>query len=315
MSLEPLAPSSPVLKSDFDQGQKTYRIVLAVLIILFCIVLIRRAWICDDAYITFRTVDNFIHGYRLTWNVTERVQAFTNPLWMFVLSLVYFFTHEIYITSLVVSILLAILVLIILARKLAVSTIGAFFALLVLTLSKAYMDYSTSGLENSLSHLLIVAFFAIFFLQNDSIRKFFFLSLVSSLGIFNRMDLALVFAPALVYSFWKVRSQRAFWMGVLGQLPFILWELFAVWYYGFPFPNTAYAKLNTGIPQGEYLQQGLLYLLNSIQFDPLTLASVAGGLAAAWLNKDRRNLWLATGLLAYLAYVVKVGGDFMSGAF
>jgi arabinofuranosyltransferase len=48
-----------------------------------------RAWLCDDAYITFRTVDNFIHGYGLTWNVAERVQAYTHPLWMLLLSGVY----------------------------------------------------------------------------------------------------------------------------------------------------------------------------------------------------------------------------------
>ncbi len=45
----------------------------------------------DDAYITLRTVDNFINGYGLTWNISERVQAYTHPLWMFLLSIYIFF--------------------------------------------------------------------------------------------------------------------------------------------------------------------------------------------------------------------------------
>ena len=45
---------------------------------LFAIVLVRTAWIGDDAYITFRTIDNFVHGYGLRWNVAEREQLESN---------------------------------------------------------------------------------------------------------------------------------------------------------------------------------------------------------------------------------------------
>jgi len=44
------------------------------------IVFFRTAWVCGDAYITFRTIDNLVHGYGLRWNVDERVQAFTHPV-------------------------------------------------------------------------------------------------------------------------------------------------------------------------------------------------------------------------------------------
>ena len=53
---------------------------------LFAVVLVRTAWVSDDAYITFRTVDNFLAGYGLRWNVGERVQTYTHPLWMFLVS-------------------------------------------------------------------------------------------------------------------------------------------------------------------------------------------------------------------------------------
>jgi hypothetical protein len=41
-----------------------------------------RAWVSDDAYLTFRTIENFLNGYGLRWNALERVQTYTHPLWM-----------------------------------------------------------------------------------------------------------------------------------------------------------------------------------------------------------------------------------------
>lgn len=72
---------------------------LAALLALFVVVLVRTAWVSDDAYITFRTIDNFIGGYGLRWNVDERVQAYTHPLWMLLLSAGHAITREPYFTS------------------------------------------------------------------------------------------------------------------------------------------------------------------------------------------------------------------------
>ena len=48
---------------------------------------------------------------------------------------------------------------------------------------------------------------------------------------------------------WLTLCVRAFLPSVLGFIPLIAWELFSLIYYGFLLPNTAYAKLNTGLPQ------------------------------------------------------------------
>ncbi|HIG54149.1 MAG TPA: hypothetical protein EYG11_16655 [Candidatus Latescibacteria bacterium] len=37
-------------------------------ILLFGAVLFQTTWLAEDAFVTFRTVDNFVHGYGLTWN-------------------------------------------------------------------------------------------------------------------------------------------------------------------------------------------------------------------------------------------------------
>jgi arabinofuranosyltransferase len=290
-------------------------LLLIVLVSLFAFTLVRNAWVCDDAYITFRTVDNFIHGYGLTWNVAERVQAYTHPLWMFVLSLLYFFTREIYLTSTLLSMAVSLAALLVFAWKIARSATAALVCILILTLSKAFIDYSTSGLENPLTHLILVAFFVCYFRLSPSRKTLFVLSLLSALCSLNRMDTVLLCLPALLYSLWELREVKGIYCILLGQTPLFLWECFSLFYYGFPFPNTAYAKLNTGIPSGELVTQGLYYLLNSLRFDPLTLVTITGALALPWLTRNRRAAPLAVGVFLYLLYIVRIGGDFMSGRF
>ena len=81
---------------------------LALLFVLVLgIVLLRTAWTCDDAFITFRTLDNFLTGHGLRWNTVERVQVFTHPLWLMVLLVPAAITHEAYLTSMAVSIVVS----------------------------------------------------------------------------------------------------------------------------------------------------------------------------------------------------------------
>ncbi len=292
------------------------RFLLVFLLILFGVVLLRRAWLCDDAYISFRVVDNFINGYRLTWNIMERVQVYTHPLWMFTVSLFYWITGEIYLTTLLLSVAISLLAVTLLASKIAIERLAALLAVFALTLSKAFIDYSTSGLENPLSHLLLVIFFILFFrAQTFTPMSIFWLSLVASLGVVNRMDVALIFVLPLAYLLIKNHSRNAIAALFIGQAPLILWEIFAIVYYGFPFPNTAYAKLNTGISNADYVQQGLLYFLNSLQWDAITVVLIAFGLALGFSNHSIKERLAAVGVVFYLLYIVRVGGDFMSGRF
>ena len=58
------------------------------------IIAFKNAWLCEDSFITFRVVDNVIHGYGPRWNTVERVQVFTHPLWMLALCAVDFVTRD-----------------------------------------------------------------------------------------------------------------------------------------------------------------------------------------------------------------------------
>lgn len=291
---------------------------LLLLLTLFALVIVRRAWVSDDAYITFRTVDNFLHGYGLVWNVGERVQAYTHPLWMFLLVGADTFTREIHFTSLALSIFTSCTALYLLTTRISPSQLAAAFAVLALTLSKAFVDYSTSGLENPLSHLLLVLFVVVFLAderRSTGAHKAFWLAFLTSLLLLTRLDLALLIAPACLLFLAQNFNKPTLRQLVFGSLPFLAWEGFSLFYYGFPFPNTYYAKLSTGIPQVELTRQGLEYLLNTLEFDPLTLLLILAGVLVAFTLRARKPAALALGILLYLAYIVRIGGDFMAGRF
>lgn len=287
--------------------------VLAVLLtmILLC------AWMSDDAYITLRTVDNFVHGYGLTWNPGERVQAYTHPLWMFLLSAAYALTREAYFTTLALSWLCSFLAVVWVGYGFFRQPFERSLLLVILASSISFIDYTTSGLENPLSYLLMVTFCWLYICPpavSPSCRVFG-LSLVTALVALNRLDLGLLCLPALLERIWVCRSRRAWLELVLGLSPLIAWELFALVYYGFPFPNTAYAKLNTGIPTGLLMAQGVTYVWDTLRWDSVTLLiPTAAFILAAWRG-SRAERFLMLGCFLYLLYVIWVGGDFMRGRF
>ena len=43
---------------------------------------LQNAWIADDAYISFRFAANWANGLGPVWNAGERVEGYTNPLWV-----------------------------------------------------------------------------------------------------------------------------------------------------------------------------------------------------------------------------------------
>lgn len=181
--------------------------------------------------------------------------------------------------------------------------------------SKAFVDYGTSGLENPLTHLLIVALAAVAIRGRPDSVRVAGVAGVASLAAVNRLDSLLLFTPVLIAVVAQRGVRRSIPAALLGFAPLFAWESFSVVYYGFPLPNTAYAKLATGIPASELVPQGLRYLVESLVTDPITLISVAGGYAAAFASGERRLQALGVGILAHLAYVVWIGGDFMGGRF
>lgn len=301
------------------------KLVLAV----FAIVALRAAWMSDDSYVTMRTVDNFVQGHGLTWNPGERVQAYTHPLWMFVLAAVYALTDDAFVAPLVVSVALSVAAVWVLARKVAPTPAHGLAMALACLMSRSFVDYSTSGLENPLTHLLL-ALFAWEFMrlrqfreQGDdprapaSRRALCRLVLWGSLIGTNRLDLLALVGPGVLAAAWPLRWGPALRGGFIGATPLIAWEGFSLVYYGSFVPNTALAKLGHGVEGEQITRQGLVYLFNQLSFDPLSVAVITALVVLAVTRARRRpsEAFAAAGVALYLVYVYRVGGDFMAGRF
>ena len=126
--------------------------VLAILLLV--VVTVRVAWISDDALITLRSALNITPGWGPGYNATESVQAYTHPLWFLLWVGIGSWTNQ-WILGLfaVTALLVAIAVALLLWR--AKSLVRLLIALALLLLSNAFIDFTTSGLENPLSYATV----------------------------------------------------------------------------------------------------------------------------------------------------------------
>ncbi len=299
-------------------GDRDLWLKLAIGLVFIAVtwLVLSHAWFSDDAYFSFRSIDNFVNGYGLTWNVQERVQGYTHPLWVLLLSVFYFFTREIYLTTIFVSLALTLGLAWLIIYKLAATRWQGLAAVGLVCLSTAFIDYSTSGLENPLSHLLFSIFVFLYLRGQDTGKRLLWLALVAALAAVNRLDTLLLYLPALLYSLWQQADRRRVGAQVaLGLAPLVAWEIFSVIYYGFPFPNTFYAKAQNYVPLAQELWAGINYFLFTLIFDPVTWLIIIAGLAIVLWGRQAKGSAVAIGILLYLAYVLLIGGDFMGGRF
>ncbi|MEZ6017767.1 MAG: hypothetical protein R3F49_21850 [Planctomycetota bacterium] len=293
------------------------RLALVGALCLLGVALVWTAWLGDDAFITFRAMDNFVHGRGLGWNVGERVQAFTNPLWLFLLALPYALTGELYWVAIAAGFLCTGVVVALIVRRASSAGMAA-FGVLLLAGSKAFVDYGTSGLENPLLHIFVLLAVGAFLAPMDPARRAVRVAWATSFAFLTRPD-ALVLTSVLCVAAWLGSPT----LGTLRRmcfawLPAFAWETFSLVYFGTFVPNTAIAKLAGELPRNELVQQGLFYLRNSLHWDPLTLTTVAVAVLALALRPSRwrrRECVVALAVVLHLVYLLRVGGDFMSGRF
>lgn len=271
------------------------------------------AWQSDDAYITFRTVDNLFTGHGLRWNADERVQSYTHPLWLLLAVGCRAIAGELYVSTLLLGALLTLAAAAGLLRLNTATPLAGLALLLVLVGSKAFVDYGTSGLENPLTGLLLVLLAG----RLAAPKPWIWVPLLAALLALTRPDALLLALPAVLFSLAALRGQpRRRWLAWgLAWTPLVLWELFSLAYYGSAIPNTAWAKLNLDVGPALLVPRGLVYLADSLGRDPVTLLATLTGGVVGLLGPRREGRLLAAGVLLYLGYVVWIGGDFMSGRF
>jgi arabinofuranosyltransferase len=304
-----------------NNAPQLYRLLFFIMagLTLYCVV--RLAWVGEDSYIAWRAMDNLVHGRGFRWNLYDRVQVYTNPLWVLIVSVFYALTREVYFTVLALQLACTGAVLWVLYKYVARQYLGAAVGCALLLGSRSFIDYSTSGLENPLNHLIVAIMVGLFLYSPLDERLFKRLCLLAALGLVSRLDMAMLVLPPVAYVFvsllrnGQAKLLRLLGLGLLWSLPIWFWEAFALLYYGFPFPNTFYAKVTDVLPMSRILAQGFLYFVDSISRDGLTLLTIATGVGLGLLRGTSRSRLLAGSILLYLGYVFYIGADFMSGRF
>jgi arabinofuranosyltransferase len=303
-----------------------HTVVLSVFLSITVISLLFNSWTSDDAFFTFRVVDNFIHGFGLRYNVFDRVQVYTNPLWMMVhvpFSMV--FDNIAYITlGISFACALASIWLVIRASNLPPLYTAVFF-LLPFALSKTITQYFSSGLENPMTSFMFAWFF--YELLTHEKPRFFWLTLIASLSMLNRMDTAVAYAPMMLFLAWQHRRNLPFKEIFTGMIPILGWMVFSLFYYGFIFPNTMYAKVGAELPVANYIKVGLYYVAEYAMADPMIAGILIYMIALTWTSHFRRFLrspdnydharvfFLGVGMTLYSLYVIRVGGSYITCLF
>jgi arabinofuranosyltransferase len=104
---------------------------------------------------------------------------------------------------------------------------------------------------------------------------------------------------------WKVHRSRAVLTIVIVATPALAWTLFSTWYYGFPFPNTAAAKMTIAeLGLGRRVDRGAVYYMLSLRWDALGFVAILVALFFAAFTGARRSLLGLLGVVIYLAYVL-----------
>jgi arabinofuranosyltransferase len=261
---------------------------------------------------------NLVNGNGFVYNVGERATASSCPLFTLVIACGYFIFRNMFLCSLLICIIFSTGAYLIVVNNFCHTRRHLFIAFFTLIGSLCFISYTTSGLENCMLFLLSALFLKEYFAyERYTAATMFKLAILISLIAMTRMDAVLMFIPMILYVYLarrdKVSFIKAVGLGILGLLPFIGWEVFSVIYYGFPFPNTAYVKLGTQIPEREYLVRGIQYLLTSLSFDPILI--LVPLIAVFLVLRLRKSNYISCilGVILYMIYVCYIGGDFMVG--
>ena len=272
-----------------------------------------RVWVADDAYITFRHVNQFLSGNGLTYNTLERVEGFTHPLWAGLLCVFALMGAPISGAAMAMNLGCAAVLLAMAAWS---DRDNGPLAVALLVSCSGFIDFSTSGLETPLTMLLVYVAYQVPHVLSRPGRT----GMALGFAYLCHPDVALLgLAPFLLalsevrQAGWRSsRAAVARFVAALGAAP-IAWHLFRLWYYSDLLPNTYYAKNG-----GSYWNQGLTYVADFARYAPLSALGLVwlGGLAWADASGtgDETRLRRTFGVLAILAHmgtIARVGGDFM----
>jgi len=270
-------------------------------------------FIGDDAFISFRYSRNLADGMGLVWNPGERVEGYTNFLWVVIVAAGMLLGLEpaSFANSLgICSGFLILAVLIAYSRfRFSRITVFSFVAPLFLVLNRTFVGWCTGGLETQFYSLFVLSGVLLFFVEREradpkpfsSSALFIAASLTRPEGLMFFSVVAGFFVIDLVR---KKRSLRSFFTWSLPYVivigTFFLWRRL---YFGYWLPNTFYAKV-----AGLWFEQGLAYL--GVFVSEYRVILLAVPILVLLLTRRRLEHWLLAAIIASQAsYIAAIGGD------
>lgn len=302
-------------------------------VLLFLLLAIDYAWVTEDAFITFQSVENLWAGFGPTFNRGLRVESFSHPLWFLVLCLLRASGAEMLpILAAGVGILLSVMGLLFAshAARQRFQGSSSLFPLgaLIIAVLPPFWQFASSGLETGLTFFWIgFSSWCLVHIRTNVARWRVPTFITLGLAPLIRPDLVVLAVPLVVVALAKSAPRPIRWKGVAGSLfwffgPGALWQVFRMGYYGALVPTTYIAKEGLG----SRWAQGWLYLLDLVQ--PYWLLPVVGVTLVLLLypmleersepptqhRYDYASAWaLVAGGLIHGAFVCRAGGDFMHG--
>jgi len=286
--------------------------------------------VVDDAYISFRYARNAARGFGLTFNVGERrVEGYTNFLWTVLLIPVFWLGLPAHTASIVLGILCALgcLVLLIRSQSLAPGTswLGIIAALL-LAADGSFALWAVGGLEAPLFSFLVLSGVLAYVREMTAVESNGLTPVPVSgawfaLAAMTRPEGLLVYALTGVHQVAtrlirdrKLVTRQDWYRLGLFALIWAPWFAFRWRYYGYPLPNTFYAKVTLSDSTAQRAR-GWDYVTTFVRIHlgvlPLLVALLP-------LLRKRWRLWssyLLLTVVVYGAYIGYVGGDWSVGRF
>jgi arabinofuranosyltransferase len=266
--------------------------------------------------ISMRYARNLAHGYGLVWNPGgERVEGYTNPLWVVYMSIFHLFPIPASKISLFIQISGAIFLIANLffvkkiAERLSGSSIVAILAVILTAFYSPLNNWGLQGMEVSVLTLMTSTSLWIA-LENLRLNRFTpWLYLLLGVSTLIRTDMAvpfIVILGVLAIADRQHRRQNLIW-GVGMLAAFLAGQtLFRLVYYSYPLPNTYYLKLG-GYPFYKRVAHGLYVLSQFIWEFNWVLFLLP--LSILLFRRDFLIYLLFLVFLGQIAYSVYVGGD------
>ncbi|GMW01863.1 MAG: hypothetical protein AMXMBFR84_30000 [Candidatus Hydrogenedentota bacterium] len=217
----------------------------------------------DDAYITFRVAWNLFDLGKPVFNAHETVEASSTPLYTWITALGFLFVHRDHIAIYA----LAVNVMCMVGAALAVRKLGdgrgvsGWVLALLLSITPAVAYWAASGMETVMVLMIQLWYWWAVHQtdpENGDTQPIHLLMALTALSVLARADGFVMPLIVCVYLVLNVRIRPA--LAVLGSLVFAqgaitIWRMY---YYGWPLPNTVYAKVSGTFDQR--IQSALSYV-------------------------------------------------------